>query len=437
MDARNARWKTAAQHRAEGGIRGKVVTVKENRLAKAKQTEWRNRITGHGDEPLDAILFNPANWRVHPKAQQDALEGVLSQVGWVQDVIVNKTTGHLVDGHLRCQVAARNGEKTIPVVYVELDENEEALILATIDPIAAMAATDKAKLDELMRAVQSDDARVQQMMSEMAEKEGLEYGKKEPAEDPGAQVDKAEELREKWQVETGQLWQLGEHRLICGDCTDRAIVKRLMGGEKAVMGFFDPPYGISFQSNSRTASKKFDVLEGDNVINGDWIPQSVDYLQDNGALYICTRWDVYPQWLDLITPHIKQKNLIVWDKVDWSSGDLEGDYSPRHEFILFCVKGRHILRGHRDSNVWQFGAQNKQDYLHPTQKKVELPEFAIQKSSDTGDVVMDWFSGSGTVMIACERLGRKCRAVEISPAYVAVALERWSTLTGQQPELIR
>src|SRR5512133_3627929 len=121
---------------------------------------WKNRIVGHGDEPLDAILFNPANWRIHPKAQQDALEGVLSTVGWVQDVIVNKTTGHLVDGHLRCQVASRNGEKTIPVVYVELSEEEESLILATIDPIAAMAATDKQKLDELMQSIQSDDARI-------------------------------------------------------------------------------------------------------------------------------------------------------------------------------------------------------------------------------------------------------------------------------------
>lgn len=138
-----------------------------------KRSAWRNRITGHGEEQLDAILFNPANWRVHPRAQQEALEGVLSQVGWVQDVIVNKQTGNLVDGHLRCQVAARNGEKTIPVVYVDLTPDEEALILTTLDPLAAMAATDKAKLDELMRQVQSDDERVQAMLAELAEREGL------------------------------------------------------------------------------------------------------------------------------------------------------------------------------------------------------------------------------------------------------------------------
>lgn len=136
-------------------------------------TDWKNRIIGHGDEPLDEILFNPANWRIHPKAQQEALEGVLSQVGFVQDVIINKQTGHLVDGHLRCQVAARNGEKTIPAVYVDLTPEEESLILATIDPLSAMAATDKQKLDDLLHAVQSDDARVQTLMEMVAVNENI------------------------------------------------------------------------------------------------------------------------------------------------------------------------------------------------------------------------------------------------------------------------
>jgi ParB-like chromosome segregation protein Spo0J len=136
-------------------------------------TDYTNRIIGHGTANLDEILFNPGNWRIHPKAQQEALAGVLSEVGWVQSVIINQRTGRLVDGHLRCQVAARNGDKTIPVVYVDLDEAEEALVLASIDPLAAMAATDKAKLDDLLKQVQSDDERVQQMLADMAEREGL------------------------------------------------------------------------------------------------------------------------------------------------------------------------------------------------------------------------------------------------------------------------
>ena len=135
--------------------------------------EIRNRIVGSGEESLDQIMFNPRNWRVHPKAQQDALKGVLEEVGWVQQVIVNKRTGNLVDGHLRCQLAMREGAETIPVVYVDLDEAEEELILTTIDPIGAMATADKEKLDELMKGIASDNELVREMLEGLAKREKL------------------------------------------------------------------------------------------------------------------------------------------------------------------------------------------------------------------------------------------------------------------------
>ncbi len=138
----------------------------------------QNRIVGSGEEPLDQIQFNPRNWRVHPLNQQNALKGVLEEVGWVQEVIVNKRTGNLIDGHLRCQLAAREGAKTIPVKYVDLSEDEEALVLATLDPIGAMAATDKQKLDELFAGIESENENVRKMMDEIAAKERLEYGDK-------------------------------------------------------------------------------------------------------------------------------------------------------------------------------------------------------------------------------------------------------------------
>jgi len=135
--------------------------------------EYKNRIIGSGVEPLDNILFNPRNWRIHPLSQQDALKGVLEEVGWVQQVIVNKRTGNLIDGHLRCQLAAREGNTTIPVVYVDLEETEEDLILSTLDPIGAMAATDKQKLDELFRDIQSDNENIQKLITEIGAKEGI------------------------------------------------------------------------------------------------------------------------------------------------------------------------------------------------------------------------------------------------------------------------
>lgn len=134
---------------------------------------WRSRIVGTGEEPPDQLLANPGNWRIHPRAQQEALAGVLSEVGWVQHVIVNRRTGHLLDGHLRVSLALRRNEPSVPVLYVDLDPAEETLILATLDPLAAMATTDATKLDELLREVRTGEAAVQAMLDQLAQTAGI------------------------------------------------------------------------------------------------------------------------------------------------------------------------------------------------------------------------------------------------------------------------
>jgi len=138
----------------------------------AKQA-WANRIVGYGEEAPAALLANPANFRLHPKPQQDALAGVLAEVGLVQNVIVNRRTQHVVDGHLRISLAMRDDQPTVPITYVDLSEDEERLILATLDPIAAMAATDRDQLAALLEEVSTGEAAVQAMLAEMAEREGI------------------------------------------------------------------------------------------------------------------------------------------------------------------------------------------------------------------------------------------------------------------------
>jgi len=127
--------------------------------------EWHNRIVGEGEEAPDQLLANPANWRIHPKLQQDALAGILDEVGWVQRIIVNRTTGHLIDGHLRVTLALRRDEPTVPVLYVELTAEEEAKILATLDPISGLAVADKEKFDQLLHGITVDDAALDEMLS--------------------------------------------------------------------------------------------------------------------------------------------------------------------------------------------------------------------------------------------------------------------------------
>lgn len=142
-------------------------------MAATQPPTWRNRIVGHGEEAPDRLLANPRNFRVHPKDQQDALAGVLAEVGVVDEVIVNQRTGFVVNGHLRVALALRSGQPTVPVEYVDLSEAEEATILATFDPISALATTDAAKLDELLREVGTGEAAVQSMLAELAKDAGV------------------------------------------------------------------------------------------------------------------------------------------------------------------------------------------------------------------------------------------------------------------------
>lgn len=130
---------------------------------------WRNRIVGHGEQPASEFLANPLNWRIHPQFQQEAMAGALNEIGWIDEVTVNKNTGRIVDGHLRVTLALRAGDRTpVPYKEVDLTEEEEALALATKDPIAALAVTDNAQYLALLDGVTSGEAALQQLLDQVA-----------------------------------------------------------------------------------------------------------------------------------------------------------------------------------------------------------------------------------------------------------------------------
>lgn len=142
----------------------------------APRKQWRNRIVGEGLEAPDQLLANPFNWRVHPAFQQEALDGSLNEIGWIQRVIVNQRSGHVVDGHLRVSLALKYDEPAVPVLYVDLTEEEEQKALLVLDPISARAATDKVKLEELLQMASTEDAGLQAMFDEMAQEIGAGPG---------------------------------------------------------------------------------------------------------------------------------------------------------------------------------------------------------------------------------------------------------------------
>lgn len=130
---------------------------------------WADRTTGYGKEAPDQLLANPLNWRLHPKAQQEAMAGVLSDIGWISDVIVNERTGHVIDGHLRIELAISNGESEVPVRYVDLSEDEERVALATYDPIGAMVAEDREIQAQLLDGLTAQDERTNAFLDSLRE----------------------------------------------------------------------------------------------------------------------------------------------------------------------------------------------------------------------------------------------------------------------------
>jgi DNA modification methylase len=248
----------------------------------------------------------------------------------------------------------------------------------------------------------------------------------QPSADAEPQVDRAAELLEKWGVQPGDLRQIGDHRLICGDCTDAATAERVMGGEKAVCMWTDPPYGVEYVGKTKDAL----TIENDGA---DSLPQLLagayssanSVLTDGAPVYVAhppgaLQFVFGKAFLDI---GWKFHEEIVWVKDSMVLG--HSDYHLQHEGIHYGWKG---------SNRFWYGDRNKVSVLpidrpkrsadHPTMKPPELVETCLQNSTQQEDIVFEPFSGSGTTLVACENLGRKCRAIEISPAYVAVALER-------------
>jgi DNA modification methylase len=399
-------------------------------------TAWRNRIVGHGDEAPDQLLANPKNWRIHPKAQQDALSGVLDEVGWVQEVIVNKITGHVVDGHLRVSLAISRQEPKIPVKYVELTPEEEALVLATLDPLAGMAATAKDALESLLADVQPGSDAVTALLEDVARGAGLN-GAQEGLTDPDA-VPKAEAVSKR-----GDVWMCGDHRVMCGDSTDAGDVARLMAGEKARLMVTDPPYGVGYEGAGGGNPKWGNRNRPD-------IPIANDDLGDDQVTFWTVAFTAWPLKGDayvfappgplgarllgaLESAGIPPRQWLVWAKHHFSIG--RSHYHYQHEPIAYGWKGSTSWAGSRsESSIWEAdkpAASND----HPTMKPVALCERAITNSSKTNDLVIDPFLGSGTTMIAAERLGRRCYGMEIEGRYVDVAVRRWEEFTGRKAVL--
>ena len=244
--------------------------------------------------------------------------------------------------------------------------------------------------------------------------------------DAEPQISKAEELREKWNVKSGQMWQLGEHRLICGDCTDASVVDRLMHGERAELAPVDPPYNVGFDYDGSTVD---DLKNPDTYkdFSEAWfsVCQSVSEKQ-----IITPGCNNLAHWLRWFEP----LHWAPWTKSNSMTNGRVSRFWCWEPVLFFGEKWQR----RRANDLFDYPIGKQEGVAnHPCPKPLKMWEDLIENYSEPNAIIFECFSGSGTTLIACERLGRKCRAVEISPAYVAVAIQRWVDVTGGEPILLQ
>lgn len=381
------------------------------------------------------LVPNPKNWRTHPQHQMDAIRGVLKEVGFAGAELAREMPDGslmLIDGHARAQIA---GDAVIPVLVLDVTEAEADKLLATYDPLSAMAETDSLKLESLLSGVQFHEQALTDMLSELAEQSIN-------VEQLTAGIDTEEEVPETPSVpitKQGDMWILGSHRLLCGDSQKVDHVTRLLTQAGMLdMVLTDPPYGVSYVGKTKDALK----VENDDLEEAKLsglVCKVFDNAQANcrpGAYWYATvpSRPLHILFADDWKRRGILRQIMVWAKNSMVMGHSE--YHYQHEPILFgWIPGkRHKNTDRTRTTLWQCDKPHA-NREHPTMKPVALWERAINDGSRKGELVYDPFLGSGTTIIAAENLGRRCYGIELSPHYCDVIVKRWENATGQKAHL--
>ena len=388
---------------------------------------------------VDALIPYARNAKQHSEAQVAQIAASIREFGWGAPILIDGQN-NVIAGHGRLLAARKLGITEVPVVPMEhlTDTQRRALILAD-NKIGENASWE----DELLGIELSElkDAGFDLGLTGFSteEWEALIAGE-EPNKDGLTDDVAVPELSENPISQTGDLWILGEHKLLCGDATKADDYKLLLGEELVDMTFTDPPYNVNYANTAKEKmlGKNRPILN-DNLGEGfgSFLFDACDNIltRTKGAIYIA----MSSSELDTLQAAFraaggKWSNFIIWAKNTFTLG--RADYQRQYEPILYGWRdgADHYWCGARDQgDVWSIKKPAKND-LHPTMKPVELVERAVRNSSKTRDLVLDPFGGSGTTLIACEKTGRRARLIELDPKYVDVIVRRWEEYTGQKAQ---
>ena len=371
--------------------------------------------------PLADLIPYANNSRTHSDEQVAQVAASIRSFGFNAPILIDENNG-IVAGHCRAMAAKKLKLEEVPCIELTglTDAERRAYVIAD-NQLTLNGGWDIEKLQIEIEHLNELDFDIDLLGFD----DDFLANLLEPEIEEGlTDEDAVPEVPEEPVSKEGDVWVLGNHRLMCGDSTSIDAVEKLMDGKKADCLFTDPPYGYKYESNYQD---KHSMLMNDDVML-DFAPVAHSSLFDNASIYVCGSFQTISKWIDYISEHFKFKNLIVWKKNNWSMGDLKGSFAGQHELIIFAHKGSIELIGKRDPDVWSFDRVPPD--MHPTQKPIELVEYALSKVKSGN--TLDLFGGSGSTLIACEKTNRNAYLMELDPKYCDVIIKRWQDFTGKE-----
>ncbi len=384
--------------------------------------------------PVDQVTPYRNNARTHSDEQVAQIAASIAEFGFTNPILTDRD-GLIIAGHGRLMAARQLGLREVPIIRLPYltDVQRRALTLAD-NQLAANAGWDEALLAAELRALNADGFDLDLLGFDP---DDLTTWLDDEVSS-GADPDAAPEVRPEVISQPGDLWVLGDHRVLCGDATDPAAYQALLGDSLADMVFTDPPYNVDYANTAK------DKLRGKHrpILNDDLGEGFGAFLQSalaamldvtKGALYVA----MSSSELDTLQAAFRAaggrwSTFIIWAKHTFTLG--RSDYQRQYEPLLYGWRDGNdrYWCGDRDQgDVWQIKKPQRND-LHPTMKPVELVERAIRNSSKSRDLVLDPFAGSGSTVMACETTGRQARVIELDPKYVDVIVRRWQDFTGRR-----
>jgi DNA modification methylase len=419
------------------------------------------------------LIVDKSNPNAMSTKSYEALKRNIERYGFLIPVITNKEY-KIADGFHRWKAARDLGVTEVPVIALDIDEVDRRMLRQILNKLRGEhdPGMDSVEYQFILEQGQGDIFEQLSTMSVADLDNHIEAENPMKLQEDNFDTEAALEMP-KYDVKNGDIWELGDHRLMCGSATSPEDMAKLMQQAKAQLILTDPPYGVSYKGNTSNPGKDWEMIEGDDLRGNDLydllfgsFKQAAKYTDDQPAVYV-----FYSSSNTLIFFNALIKaGFTTRQQLIWAKGHVLGHshYHWSHEPVIYASKEKHarwfgnhkhktllmelkkgqvasmakeelidlVMEIKNQSTLQEFSKGNVMDYEHPTQKPVEIYGNFIRVSTQKDEIILEPFCGSGTAIIAAEHLGRKCRAMELDPKYCSVIIERWEALTENKAERV-